>query len=86
MMWELFRQIWSERAHVSEISGTRLGPEPLSTMFHHVWPKKKFPALKYVKCNIVLITPDEHATVESDMYRYPVVNSIRESVGIEYDL
>lgn len=75
-----FKQIWDERKHRSEVSGTSLGKEPLSTFFHHILPKSKYPEMAYMKSNIILLTLEEHDNVESDMYRYEEVNKRREKL------
>ena len=73
-------EIWKERIHESEVSGTYLGKEALSTFFHHILPKNKYPELAYEKSNIILLTLEEHTNVENDMYRYPEVNVRREQL------
>jgi hypothetical protein len=79
-MRNLFLEIWKERKHYSEVSGDYLGGEALSTFFHHILPKSKYPELQYDKSNIILLTLDEHTNVESDMYRYEEVNKRREQL------
>ena len=76
-MRNLFLEIWKERKHYSEVSGDYLGKEPLSTFFHHILPKSKYPELEYDKSNIILLTLDEHTDVEADMYKYDVINQLR---------
>ncbi len=84
-MRNLFLEIWKERKHYSEVSGNYLGKEPLSTFFHHILPKEKYPELEYDKSNIILLTLDEHTDVESDMYKYEEVNKRRESLKLKYE-
>lgn len=84
--WQMFKEIWVERGPYSEIDGQYLGPEPLSTMFHHIYPKSKYKALKYVKPNIILISWEQHSTVEQDMYKYPEINKRREKLKEKYNL
>lgn len=76
-MRNLFLEIWKERKHYSEVSGDYLGKEPLSTFFHHILPKNKYPDLEYDKSNIILLTLDEHTDVESCMYKFEEVNKRR---------
>lgn len=76
-MRNFFLEIWKERKHYSEVSGDYLGSEPLSTFFHHILPKEKYPAEAYDKSNIILLTLDEHTNVEADMYKYEEVNRRR---------
>lgn len=76
-MRNFFMEIWNERKHESEVSGTFLGKEPLSTFFHHILPKSKYPELAYEKSNIILLTLHEHEAVENDMYKYELINQRR---------
>ena len=76
-MRNLFLEIWKERKHYSEVSGDYLGSEALSTFFHHILPKNKYPELQYDKSNIILLTLPEHESVENDMYRFEEVNRRR---------
>lgn len=76
-MRNFFMEIWDERKHYSEVSGDYLGKEPLSTFFHHILPKSKYPELAYDKSNIILLTLPEHESVENDMYRFEEVNRRR---------
>ena len=79
-MRNLFLEIWKERKHYSEVSGDYLGKEPLSTFFHHILPKNKYPELEYDKSNIILLTLNEHTNVEADMYKYAEINKRREQL------
>ena len=83
-MWDVFYAIWKKRPHLSEVSGNYLGMEPLSAHFHHILPKSKYPELRLVEENIILLTLDEHANVESDMYKYEEVNKRRELLITKY--
>jgi len=84
-MQEFFLGIWKQRAHKSEVSGTYLGSEPMSTYFHHILPKEKYPEACFDEENIILLTLDEHTNVESDMYKYPEVNMRRELLQLKYE-
>jgi hypothetical protein len=79
-MWTLFREIWNERPHKSEVSGEFLGYEPRTIYFHHILPKSKYPEYKYIKENVILLTWEEHSRVENDIYRYEEVNKRRENL------
>jgi len=85
-MHEFFKYIWSLKRHISEVSGTYLGREPSSGYFHHILPKSKYEEAAYDKENIILLTLEEHANVENNMYRYDEVNKRRESLIKKYDL
>lgn len=84
-MREFFMDIWRKRRHVSEVSDTYLGKEPLSIYFHHILPKEKFKQAQYDEANIILLTFDEHMNCESDMYRYEEINKRRESLLKVYE-
>ena len=71
---------------MSEVSGVYLGKEPSSAFFHHILPKNKYPDLRLNKENIILLTLDEHANVESDIYKYDIINRLRESLINKYNL
>jgi hypothetical protein len=79
-MRNFFLEIWKERKHYSEVSGEYLGSEPLSTFFHHILSKEKYPDEAYNKSNIILLTLDEHTSVEADMYKYAEINKRREQL------
>lgn len=85
-MRNFFLEIWKERKHYSEVSGDYLGSEALSTFFHHILPKSKYPDLVYDKSNIILLTFPEHESVENDMYKYDIINEKRKELMKKYDL
>jgi len=84
-MREFFLQIWKKRLHLSEVSGLPLVGEPLSVYFHHILPKEKYPKAMFDEENIVLLTLEEHINVESDMYRYEIINKMRENLLKKYE-
>lgn len=81
-----FIKVWNKRRHVSEVSGDRLGSTPLSIFFHHILPKSKFPLAAFDEENIILLTFDEHSSVELDMYKYELINERREYLLKKYNL
>ena len=85
-MREMFLRVWKQRPHKSEISGERLGTEPLSIFFHHILPKEKYKDAMLDEENIILLTLDEHANVENDIYRYEEVNKRREYLKTKYNV
>ena len=85
-MREMFLRVWKQRPHKSEISGERLGTEPLSIFFHHILPKEKHNQAALDEENIILMTLDEHSNVESNIYRYEEVNKRREYLKTKYNL
>ena len=84
-MREFFLHVWKKRAHYSEISGQYLGKEPMSTYFHHILPKEKYPEACLDEENIILLTLEEHSNVENDMYRYEEVNNRRNLLKLKYE-
>jgi hypothetical protein len=85
-MRSFFMEIWKKRKHYSEVSGVFLGDEPMSTYFHHIMPKEKYPELAYEESNIILLTFPEHSNVENDMYKYNIINEKRKELMKKYDL
>ena len=83
---EFFLSIWKKRPHKSEVSGAYLGSEPMSTYFHHILAKEKYPDACLDEENIILLSLLEHSNVENDMYKYDEVNKRREQLKIKYNL
>lgn len=81
-----FLEIWKERPHKSEISGTKLYEPISSAYFHHILNRKKHPEAEYDKENIILVTLDEHSNAENNMYRYEEINKRREQLKIKYNI
>lgn len=86
LMKNFFMDIWRKRPHVSEVSPTFLGNEPLSVFFHHILPKNKYPQAQYDEKNIILLTLQEHEAVELDMYKFEEINRRREYLKTKYNL
>ncbi len=84
-MLKVFLDIWKKRPHKSEVSGIYLGKEPMSTYFHHILPKEKYPDACLDEENIVLLSLEEHSNVENDMYKYEEVNKRREQLKIKLE-
>lgn len=85
-MNEFFLSIWAKRPHKSELSGKSLGKEPLTIYFHHLLSKSKYPFAKYDRQNVILITGDEHANVESNPSRYEEINKRVEILKTKYNI
>ena len=81
-----FLEIWKKRKHYSEVSGEYLGSEALSTYFHHILPKGKYPEACLDEENIILLTWEEHDQVEMDPTRYEEVNKRREQLKKKYEI
>lgn len=86
VMQDVFLSIWKKRTHISEISGTYLGKEPLSIYFHHILPKEKYPKARLDEENVIILTGDEHINAESDIYKYKIINKRRKQLEIKYKL
>lgn len=84
--YKLFYEIWYSRGAKSEVSGSRIYGEPSSANFHHIIPKGKYPEGDLDEDNIIILTMDEHADVENDMYIFDEVNRRRELLLIKYNL
>jgi len=82
---EMFINIWKKRKHHSEVSGLYLGKEPMSTYFHHILPKEKYPDACLDEENIILLTLEEHSNVENDMYKYEEINERRKQLKLKYN-
>ena len=84
-MKNFFMDIWNKKKHYSEVSGDYLGSEALSTYFHHILPKSKYPEAALDEENIILLTLLEHEQVEMDIYRYEEVNQRRIKLLEKYE-
>lgn len=82
---DFFLSIWKKRTHHSEVSGAYLGKEAMSTYFHHILPKEKYPEACLDEENIILLTLEEHSNVENDMYKYEEVNERRNQLKLKYE-
>lgn len=86
----LFKEIWNEREHVSEVSGKRLWELTPHNMdvwvrqFSHILTKAAYPdrkngiKMRLNKENIVLMTPEEHAEWEHGDRNDPKWNWVKE--------
>jgi hypothetical protein len=83
---EFFLSIWKKRPHRSEISNVYLGNEAMSTYFHHILPKEKYPEACLDEENIILLSLLEHSNVENDMYRYEEINERRNQLKLKYNI
>jgi len=82
---EFFLSIWRKKPHRSEVSGEYLGSEPMSTYFHHILPKEKYPEACLDEKNIILLTLEEHSNVENNMYKYEEINERRNQLKLKYE-
>ena len=84
-MREFFMLYCKKMPHYSEVSGKYLGSEAMSTYFHHILSKEKYPDACFDEENIILLTLEEHSNVENDMYRYEEVNKRRNHLLTKYE-
>jgi len=82
---DMFMDIWKKKPHKSEVSGVYLGKEAMSTYFHHILPKEKYPEACLDEENIILLTLEEHSNVENDIYRYEEINERRNQLKLKYE-
>jgi hypothetical protein len=84
----MFLDMWRGMSipRVSEVSGTSIGNSFSSIFFHHILPKSKYPEAMLDRENIIILTGDEHANVENDMYKYEKINIQREVLKKKYNL
>lgn len=83
---KFFMMIWTKRRHKSEVSGALLGSTPNSMFFHHILAKRNYPEAEFDEENIILLTPEEHASVELDIYKYEEINKRRELLKVKYNI
>ncbi len=75
-MKHVFMSIWNGRERICYETGKKLYGEPLSTYFHHVLEKSKYPQYKFCGWNIVLVTPEVHDQVHKDMDKTPKIKKL----------
>jgi hypothetical protein len=85
-MREFFLELWKKRRHYSEISGVFLGHSPSHLFFHHILPKNKFPQFALNEENIVILLPEEHGNIESNPYRYDIINEKRKYLQTKHNI
>jgi len=83
---EFFMKCWKNKPHYSEISRKFLGNSYSSLYQHHILNKSKYPEACFDEENIVFLTPEEHASVELDMYKYELINEKRKQLKIKYNI
>lgn len=60
----MFKEIWNERPHVSELNGEKLYYFDINC-FHHLLHKSSFPKFLLFKPNIILLTRNQHHQIET---------------------
>lgn len=81
---ECFKTIWSERPHVSELSGDKLMMFDVSS-FHHILTKQAYPKFLLFKPNIVLLTRNEHRMIHDHSFEDLIKKDVRwQKIADEY--
>lgn len=76
-----YLEVWTASPHVCQCGcGKSLGREPLTLFFHHLLPKAIYPQFRHTPENIMLLSPDCHSAVESNLDNRPRVRQRREEV------
>ncbi len=83
---EFYWMLWKKRRPYSELSDEFLGNEVNKACIHHIVPKSKWKEGRYVEENCILLTIQEHANVENNMYKYSEINRRRIYLKEKYDL
>jgi len=87
---DFFRVIWDSRAVDGWNEDFETG-KPLSTYyrdnpacFHHLLTKQKYPELAFVPENIVILHPDTHAQVHTDISKTPKIQAETQQILDKY--
>lgn len=71
---EFYLQVWQASPHVCFCGcGRKLGKEPLTILFHHLLEKSKYPQLRHVPENIVLLAPECHTAYHTKASSRPKI-------------
>jgi len=69
-----YKEIWDASPHMCQCGCKRkLGKEPLTTFFHHLLPKAIYPEFRHTKENIMILHPEDHNQVHSNIDKLPEV-------------
>lgn len=80
---DLFKEIWNERPHVSELSGDKLMFDV--KCFHHILTKQAYPKYLLNKDNIILLTRNEHRMIHDFTFEDLIKKDVRwRNVEIKY--
>lgn len=72
----LFKEVWNERAHVSELSGDKISMFDVFC-FHHILTKAAYPKFLLFKPNIIILTRAEHRMVHDHSFEDLIKKDIR---------
>ncbi len=67
---DFFTDIWKKNPHKCQVTGIKLNNTINSMYFHHIIPKSKLKEAEFDEENIVILHPDIHAQIETNIYRY----------------
>jgi 5-methylcytosine-specific restriction endonuclease McrA len=71
---EFYKAIWAASGHYCQCGcHARLGKEPLTTMFHHLLFKSKYPDLRHTPENIMILHPNCHNAYHANPLNRPEV-------------
>lgn len=88
---EMFKEIWAERQHYSDVSGEYLGDTLKPHFFAHVLPKGSYGKYRLKKENIILLTEKEHTQLDHAVHeikddpKWEFVFRLREDLEIKYN-
>lgn len=80
-MYQFFINLWNNTPPYKRRcyeTGVALKNPPLSTYFHHVLPKSKYPQYRLCAWNIVFLQPEVHNQAEIDLDKTPRVKEYKE--------
>lgn len=76
---EIFKEIWKELPHVSELSGEKLFMFDIQC-FHHILTKQAYPKFLLFKPNIILLTRSEHRMIHDHSFEDLIKKDSRWSI------
>ena len=78
---EFYKEIWDASPHVCQCGcNQRLGKEPLTSFFHHLLEKAKYPQFRHEHINIMILHPYCHNAYHSMSSNRPEVVKRRNEV------
>lgn len=73
---KFYKEVWDASPHECQCGcKKKLGKEPLTTFFHHLLPKSKYPEFRHRFENIMILHPDCHSQAETDLDKVPGVRA-----------
>ena len=71
---EFYKEIWLASPHICQCGcKAKLGKEPLTTFFHHLLFKSKYPQFRHTHENIMILHPDCHNSYHTNPDTRPEV-------------